>query len=108
MFVVLPNAARVHPSLGVAPRGGWCLSAWLSPWSLLYRLLLGFDGAIVCRRRHESLLDRCPFGIGVGRKGSAVWSACPANCRDCLYGSRRLGADPECLVSCPPATPRKK
>src|SRR5262245_18310123 len=101
MFVVLPNAARVHPSFWVSPRGDWRLGARLSPWSLLHRLLLGFDGALVCRRCHESLLDRCPFGIGVGRKGGAGWSRCVANCRHCLYSSRSLVADPECLIESP-------
>src|SRR4029079_6768727 len=98
MSVVLPNAARVHPSLWVSPRGDWRLGARLSPWSLLHRMLLGGDDAVVCRRRHESLLDRCPFGIGVGRKSDAVWSACPATCRDCLCSRRSLVTDPECLI----------
>ena len=98
MFVVLPNADRIHCSFWVSPRADWRLGARLSPWSLLHRLLLGRDGALVCRRRHESLLDRCPFGIGVDRKGGAIWSACPANCRDCLYSKRSVVADPKCLI----------
>src|SRR5262245_19827776 len=100
MFVVLPNADRIHSSFWVSPRADWLLGAWLSPWSLLHRLLLGFDGALVCRWRHESLLDRCPCGIGVGRKTGA-WSACPANCRDCLCSERGLVADSVCLIRYP-------
>src|SRR5262245_27270654 len=101
MSVILTNAAWVHPSLRFSPRGNWRLGARFSPWTLLHWLLLGRDGALVCRRRHESLLDRCSFGIGVGRKGGAAWSACPANRRDCLYGGRSLAADPELLIKCP-------
>ena len=48
-----------------------------------------------------TLLDRCPFGIGVGRKGGAVWSPCAATCRDRLYSGRSLVADPECLSQGP-------
>ena len=104
MSVLLPNAARVYPSLWVSPRGDRRFGTRLSPWSLLRRLLLGGDGALVCRRRHESLLDRCPFGIGVGRKGGAVWSPCAATCRDRLYSGRSLVADPECLSQGPVLT----
>src|SRR5215831_16169031 len=101
MFVVLPNADRVHPSFWVSRRGDWRRGARLSPWSLLHWLLLGFDGAVVRRWHHESLVGRCPFGISVGRKAGAVWSACPTNCRDCLYSSRSLVADPDYLIQCP-------
>src|SRR3974390_2778590 len=103
MSVVLPNTDRIHPSFWVSPRDDWRRGAWLSPWSLLHRLLLGFDGAFVCRWHHESFLDRRPFGIGIGRKGGAVWTACPANCRDCIYSLRSLVADPECLNQWRPA-----
>src|ERR671919_299024 len=95
MSVVLPNAARVYSSIWVSPRGDWCFGARFSQRSLLHRLLLGGDGAVVCRRRHESVLDRCPFGIGVGRKGGAAWPALTPTCRDCPYSRRSLVADAE-------------
>jgi len=96
----LRTVSRVYPSLWVSPRADGRLGARLSPRSLLHRLLLGLDGALVCRRCHESLLDRCPCGIGAGRKGGA-WSACAANCRDCFCSERGLVADPGCLIQCP-------
>src|ERR1051325_617143 len=100
MFIVLPNAARVYHSIWLSPRGDRCFGARLSPRPLLHRLLLDNDGALVCGWRHESLLDRGPFGIDISREGDAAWSACPATCRDCLHSRRRLVADAGCLIPC--------
>src|SRR6185437_69744 len=100
MSVVLPNAARVYHSFWLSPRGDWRPGTRLSPWPLLHRLLLGGDDALVCSRRHESLLDRRPFSFDISREGGAVWSARPATCRDCVHSGRSVVADPVCLIQC--------
>ena len=101
MSVVLPIAARIYPSLWFSPRGDWRFGTRLSSRSLLHRLLLGGNGAPVCRWRHESLLDRGLFSIDISREGRAIWPACAAACGDCLHDRRGLVAYPGCLIRCP-------
>src|SRR5580704_1458624 len=72
MFGTLPIATPVHSAAGRVPsRSIGLIAARPTSWRLLRRLLLGIDGAFVCRRRYERAVDRHDLCLRAHRKDRA-------------------------------------
>ena len=71
--------------------------ARLASRHLLYRLLLGADGALVRRWRHEFFLDRRTCNPGVAGESHPVRPGRRAACWSDLYGGGRMDTDATCL-----------
>src|SRR6202790_4301641 len=57
----MPGPLEVNPTpRRIPPRRKWLGLGLFLTWGLLFRLLLGFDGATFCWRRNEPALDSRP------------------------------------------------
>ena len=93
---------------GIPSRTAWRAGVGLSARHLLHWMLLGADGTLVRRRRHESILDRRACDTGPIGKNCPVWAPSGAdrrallNCLRCLahgIGALRMRPDVCCSAN---------